>query len=54
MSNFVIEFKLKTEIYQEDILEKRFEIARKIYNALVTKIAKHYHEITKTKRYRKV
>lgn len=24
MSNFVVEFKLKTEIYQEDILEKRF------------------------------
>ncbi|MGL5621941.1 MAG: transposase, partial [Cetobacterium sp.] len=54
MSNFVVEFKLKTEIYQEDILEKRFEIARKIYNALVTKIAKRYHELIKTKRYRKV
>ncbi|WP_330111483.1 transposase [Cetobacterium somerae] len=54
MNNFVVEFKLKTEIYQEDILEKRFEIARKIYNALVTKVAKRYHELTKTKRYRKI
>lgn len=39
MSNFIVEFKLKTEIYQENILEKKFEIARKIYTALVTKIA---------------
>lgn len=54
MNNFVVEFKLKTEIYQEDILEKRFDIARKIYNALVTKVAKRYHELTKTKRYRKI
>ncbi len=52
MSNFVLEFKLRTEGYQEHILEKRFEIARKIYNALVTKIAKSYHELTKTKKYR--
>ncbi len=29
--------------------EKRFEIAKKIYNAL---IAKSYHELTKTKKYR--
>ena len=30
MANFVIEFPLRTEIYQEDILNKRFEIGRNI------------------------
>lgn len=35
MSNFIVEFPLKTEKYQEDILNKRFEIGRKIYNSLV-------------------
>jgi hypothetical protein len=35
MANFVIQFPLKTEQYQEDILDKRFEIGRKIYNSLV-------------------
>lgn len=29
MANFVVQFPLKTEIYQEDILSKRFEIGRK-------------------------
>lgn len=36
MGNFCITFPLVTEKYQEDILNKRFEIGRKIYNALVT------------------
>ena len=31
MANFIVEFPLKTEKYQEDILNKRFEIGRKIY-----------------------
>ncbi len=52
MSNFVLKFKLRTEIYQEHILEKRFEIARKIYNTLTTKTTKRYQELTKTKKYR--
>ena len=34
IANFVVEFPLKTEKYQEDILNKRFEIGRKIYNSL--------------------
>lgn len=29
MSNFIVQFPLKTEKYQEDILNKRFEIGRK-------------------------
>lgn len=32
MANFVVEFPLKIKKYQEDILNKRFEISRNIYN----------------------
>ena len=35
MTNFIVQFLLKTEKYQEDILDKRFEIGRQIYNSLV-------------------
>jgi len=45
MSNFIVQFPLKTEIYQEDILNKRFEIGRKIYNSLVTVTQKRYNEM---------
>ena len=54
MSNFCVTFPLKTEKYQEDILNKRFEIGRKIYNALVSKTQKRYKEMIKTKRYRNI
>ena len=30
MANFIVEFPLKTEKYQEDILNRRFEIGRHI------------------------
>ena len=52
MTNFIVEFPLKTEKYQEDILNKRFELARKIYNSLVNITQKRYKEMIKTKRYR--
>ena len=52
MSNFIVEFSLKTEKYQEDILNKRFEIGRKIYNSLVNVTQKRYKEMIKTKKYR--
>ena len=52
MANFIVEFPLKTEKYQEDILNKRFEIGRKIYNSLVNVTQKRYKEMIKTKRYR--
>ncbi|WXR60239.1 transposase [Peptostreptococcaceae bacterium AGR-M142] len=54
MSNFCITFKLNTEQYQEDILNKRFEIGRKIYNSLVNITKKRYKEMIKTKRYRTI
>ena len=50
MANFIVEFPLKTEKYQEDILNKRFEIGRKIYNSLVNVTQKCYKEMIKTKK----
>lgn len=52
MTNFIVQFLLKTEKYQEDILDKRFEIGREIYNSLVNVTQKHYKEMIKTKNYR--
>ena len=54
MSNFIVQFPLKTELYQEDILNKRFEIGRKIYNSLVTVTQKRYKEMVKTQIYRSI
>lgn len=52
MANFIVQFPLKTEKYQEDILNKRFEIGRKMYNSLVKVTQKRYKEMIKTKKYR--
>jgi len=52
MANFIVEFPLKTEKYQEDLLNKRFEIGRHIYNSLVNVTQKRYKEMIKTKKYR--
>ena len=52
MTNFIVEFPLKTEKYQEDILNKRFEIGRQIYNSLVNVTQKRYKKMIKTKKYR--
>ena len=52
MANFVVQFPLRTEKYQEDILNKRFELGRKIYNSLVTVSQKRYKEMIKTRKYR--
>ena len=52
MANFIVQFPLKTEKYQEDILNKRFEIGRKIYNSLVNITQKRYKEMIKTRKYR--
>lgn len=52
MANFIVTFPLKTEKYQEDILNKRFEIGRQIYNSLVNMTQKRYKEMIKTKKYR--
>ena len=52
MANFIVQFPLITEQYQEDILDKRFEIGRHIYNSLVNVTQKRYKEMIKTKKHR--
>ena len=52
MANFIIQFPLKVEKYQKDILDKRFEIGRQIYNSLLNVTQKRYKEMIKTKNYR--
>ena len=52
VANFIVSFPLKTQKYQEDILEKRFEIGRQIYNSLVNVTQKRYKEMLQTKKYR--
>lgn len=52
MAYFTTQFSLKTEKFQEDILDKRFEIGRQIYNSLVNITQKRYREMIKTKVYR--
>ena len=52
MANFIVEFSLKTELWQEDILNKRLNIARMMYNSLVNISLKRYHEMIKTNKYR--
>ena len=49
MTNFIVQFPLKTEKYQEEILDRRFEIGRRMYNALVNVTQKRYKEMIKTK-----
>ena len=49
---FVLNLKLNTELFQEHILDKRFEIGRQIYNAVLGKVLKRYVEMTKTKIWR--
>ena len=54
MSYFIVEFPLKTEIWQEHILDKRFEIARHLYNSLANIMLKRYNEMIRTKKYRQL
>jgi len=54
MSNFIVQFPLKIEKFQEDILNKRFEIGRKIYNSLVTITQKRYSQMIRTRQYRNI
>jgi len=54
MSNFVLTLPLKPEIFQEDILSKRFEIGRKMYNACLNELHKRYDTMKQSKEYQKV
>ncbi len=52
MANFIVQFPLKTQKHQEDILNKRIEIGRQIYNSLLNVTQKRYEEMIKTRKYR--
>ena len=49
---YVLNLKLETEKFQEDILNKRFEIGRKLYNSVLGKVLSRYNEMIKTKIWR--
>jgi putative transposase len=49
---FVLTLPLKTELWQQHVLEKRFEINRQIYNALLQNAMKRYKQMSQTKLYR--
>lgn len=53
-SNYVLTLQLKTEKHQEDILNKRLEIARNISNTLTGKVLKRYNLLLESKEYRKI
>ncbi|MEO2601017.1 hypothetical protein [Clostridium butyricum] len=49
--SYILTLKLKTEKYQEDIINKRLEIARNISNALTNKVLKRYNSLLESKEY---
>lgn len=49
--SYVLTLKLKTERWQAHILEKRFEIGRKIYNACLGELVKRYKKLQHDKQY---
>lgn len=54
MSNFILTLELDTQIYQEDILDKRLEISRNIYNSCLGELYKRYNLMKESKEYQKV
>lgn len=53
-SRFVLTVALKICDWQADIIDKRLEIARKLYNMLVNKSLKRYNELIHDKNYRQL
>lgn len=51
MANYVLTLPLKTEKWQEDVLEKRLNIARQIYNACLREILSRYRLMQRQKEY---
>ena len=52
-STFVLTLKLNTQKYQEDILNKRLNIGRQIYNACLNELYKRYRTMKQSKIYQK-
>ncbi|MGL5765708.1 MAG: RNA-guided endonuclease TnpB family protein [Sarcina sp.] len=51
--SYVLTLGLNIEKYQEDVLNKRFEKCRKIYNACLSEGLRRYRHMTESKAYRK-
>jgi hypothetical protein len=51
---FIVEFPLSVEKYQADIIDKRLEIARRIYNQMLKKYKNIYKQMIQTKAYRNI
>lgn len=51
---FIVEFPLSVEKYQADIIDKRLEIARRIYNQMLKKYKNIYKQMIQTKEYRNI
>lgn len=53
-ASYVLTLKLKTELWQEHILEKRFEIGRRLYNACLHELLKRYKKLQNDKNYKEL
>ena len=53
MSFYILTIPLKTEQFQEHILNKQFEKYRKIYNACIKELYKRYNHMVQSKEYQK-
>ena len=54
LSNFILTLELNTEKYQENILNKRLEISRNIYNGCLSELFKRYNTMKQSKEYQRV
>ncbi len=54
MLNFILTLELDVEIYQENILDKRLEMSRNIYNSCLGELFKRYNTMKQSKEYKKV
>lgn len=52
-SSYILTLKLETETHQEDIIDKRLEIGRNIYNSVLNVVLKRYKLMIESKEYTK-
>lgn len=53
-SSYILTLALNTQLYEEDIINKRLEIARNISNSLTGKVLKRYNLMFQSKDYNKI
>ena len=54
MAYYVLTLPLKTELWQEHILEKRLNIARMIYNSCLCEVLKRHRKMTSSSEYKEI